>query len=318
MDSSDPSTFNHQYFNANGLRLHYVDENQSATKALLLIHGWPDLWLGWREQIPFLAKLGYRVIVPTIRGYGESDGPADAAKYTDKYLTADLDALLDHLQIPTVVVLGHDWGGLVAWRFAQFYPNRVEAVASFCTPYLVPNTERITLEQFVEKFPNFTYQLHLVSPKAEEEINAHTEAFFKRFFRPVGEIKEPLIDPNTKTMVEGRADPPKSDAVSQKVLDYYVSQYRQRGAGTSLNLYKRFEYQFEDNKGLDPIIDKPALMVTSEGDRALPPAMAHGMEKYIPKVEFRNIEGAGHWVLWEKPAECNKYLEEWLPKVYPA
>lgn len=104
-----------------------------------------------------------------------------------------MNALLDHLQIPTVAVLGHDWGGLVAWRFAQFYPNRVEAginlshqehalhllfipfhlVGSFCTPYLVPNTEPITLEQLVEKLPNFSYQLHLVSPKAEEEINAH-------------------------------------------------------------------------------------------------------------------------------------------------
>lgn len=106
---------------------------------------------------------------------------------------------MDHLQIPTVAVLGHDWGGLVAWRFAQFYPHRVEAgmepiitssrschltharyyslVASFCTPYLVPNTEPITLQQFVEKLPNFTYQLHLVSPKAEEEINAHVSFF---------------------------------------------------------------------------------------------------------------------------------------------
>ena len=68
---------------------------------------------------------------------------------------------------------------------------------------------------------------------------------------------------------------------------------------------------------MDPIIEKPALMVTAELDPALPPSMAEGIEKFVPNVEVQNVKGAGHWVLWEKPAECNAHLEKWLARIYP-
>ncbi|KAI9319347.1 Alpha/Beta hydrolase protein [Dichotomocladium elegans] len=314
MDPSDPSTFNHKFFNHDGLRLHYVDENPSSTRPLLLVHGWPDLWLGWREQIPYLAKLGYRVIVPTLRGFGDSEGPEDPAQYTDKVISSDLIALLDHLQIPTVTVIGHDWGGLVAWRICQYYPTRIEAVASFCTPYFAPSKEYVPLADLVKILPNFKYQLYLITPEAEKDINGDPEAFFKRMFRPVGDM-EPLIDKEIGTLVTGRPLRSKSDAIPQKVLDYYVSRYRARGAGKSLNMYKRHRYNYEAAKDLDPIIAKPALMVTAAKDAALPPEMAHGMDRSIPKLEMHNIDDAGHWVLWEKPKEANKYLGEWLAKL---
>ncbi|KAI8888328.1 alpha/beta-hydrolase [Backusella circina FSU 941] len=318
LDKYDPATYNHKYANVNGIRLHYVDENPTASKALLLVHGWPDLWLGWREQISFLVDLGYRVIVPSLRGFGESDGPADPKEYGFGTVSKDLAELLDHLSIPTITVIGHDWGGMVVWRFAQFYPDRVTAVASYCTPYSPAATQKITLEQVVAVLPNFTYQLYLNTPEAEKDINENIGKFFRRVFRPVKDAAGPLIDPKTHRLAEGRPDIARSEYLPEKVLDYYIKAYTAQGARGGLNWYKQTENNYEQCKGLDPIINQPAMMVIADLDRALPPSMSAGMDKFIPKLEMHTVTGSGHWILWERPEECNALLKQWLSKVYPA
>ncbi|KAI8086621.1 Alpha/Beta hydrolase protein [Halteromyces radiatus] len=318
LDKNDPSTFNHKYATVNGIRMHYVDENSSSQKPLLLIHGWPDLWLGWREQIPFLVELGYRVIVPSLRGFGETEAPESHEHYGMGVISQDLLALMDHLALPTVTVLAHDWGGAVAWRFAQFYPDRVLAVGSFCTPYSPPARVHIPLEKVVEVLPNFKYQLYLVTPEAEKDINENTANFFARIFRPIAEAsKDPLIDPQTGTLQAGRSVVPKSDVISQKVFDYYVKAYQQAGARGGLNWYKQSFNNYNQCKDLPDNVTQPALMVVATLDRALPPSMSEKMSEYIPNLDKLTVEGAGHWVLWERPTECNDILKSWLTKVYP-
>ncbi|KAL7311009.1 hypothetical protein PS15m_008831 [Mucor circinelloides] len=318
LDKYDPSTYNHQYAQINGIRMHYVDENSSSSKALLLIHGWPDLWIGWREQISFLVELGYRVIVPSLRGFGETDGPADPAEYGFGTVSKDLAGLLDHLEIPTVTVIGHDWGGAVTWRFGQFYPDRVRALASFCTPYTAPAQQDVTLEQIVQVLPNFKYQLYLSTPEAEKDINENVGKFFRRIFRPVAEMNsQPLIDPETGKLAEGREDRPRSEKVPEKVMDYYIEWYTKQGARGGLNWYKQTHNNYVQCKDLDPIIKKPSMMVIAELDRALPPSMAAKMPEFIPGVEMHLVPGSGHWILWEKPEECNQFLKNFLAKVDP-
>ncbi|KAG0173547.1 hypothetical protein DFQ28_002149 [Apophysomyces sp. BC1034] len=322
LDKNDPATYNHQYCNVNGIRQHYVDENPTGKEALILFHGWPDLWLGWREQIQFLVNLGYRVIVPSMRGFGQSDAPADPAKYGYKTVCRDMAELLDHLELPTVTVLGHDWGGFVAWRFAQFYPERVRAVASFCSPYLPSTNEYLSLEQIVERLPTFKYQLYFANdPEAVRELDANIDLYFKRLFRNPEDKKldkrPGILDPVTHKLVEGREVPARSDAVPKKVLDYYIEQFQRAGAAGGLNWYKQTRRNWEDCKDLDPIIRKPSLMITAENDPALPPSMAADMHNFIPDLETYLVEGAGHFVLTDKPEECNNHLERWLAKVTP-
>ncbi|XP_037030773.1 bifunctional epoxide hydrolase 2-like [Bradysia coprophila] len=317
LDKYDPATYNHQYATVNGIRMHYVDENPTSSNPLLLIHGWPDLWIGWREQIQFLVELGYRVIVPSLRGFGETDAPEDPAEYGFGTVCKDLAGLLDHLEIPTITVIGHDWGGAVTWRFGQFYPERVKALASFCTPYFVPAKQEVTLEQIVQVLPNFKYQIYLCTPEAEKDINENVGKFFRRIFRPITDIDGPLIDPKTNRLAEGRPDRIRHEMVPEKVMEYYIKTFTERGARGGLNWYKQTHNNYVQCKDLDAIINKPAMMVTAELDKALPPSMAEKMIDYIPGVEMHLVAGSGHWILWEKPEECNKFLREFLAKVDP-
>lgn len=241
----------------------------------------------------------------------------DINQYGFGIVSKDLASLLDHLQIPTVNVIGHDWGGIVAWRFAQFYPERVKAVASYCTPYTAPATAPITLEQIVKILPNFAYQLYLGTPEAEKELDENVGKFFRRMFRPIGDMDAPLIDRKTNRLVEGRPDRTRHEIIPEKVFDYYVKAYTERGNRGGLNWYKQTQNNFEQCKDLDPMIKKPAMMVTADRDSALPPSMAKNMPKYIPGVEMHMVSGSGHWILWEKPEECNHYLKNFLSRVDP-
>ncbi|KAF7729754.1 hypothetical protein EC973_003832 [Apophysomyces ossiformis] len=306
----------------NGIRLHYVDENPSGKEALILFHGWPDLWLGWREQIDFLANLGYRVIVPSLRGFGESDAPNDPAQYGFKTVSRDIAELLDHLSLPTVTVLGHDWGGFLAWRFTQFYPDRVRAVASFCSPHLPTSKEYLSLEQIVERFPNFKYQLYFANdPEAEKDFGENVDVYFKRLFQNREDKKldkrAGLLDPITGKLAEGREVPTRSDAAPQKVIDYYIQQYQTTGVRGGFNWYKQTRRNWEECKDLDPIIRKSALMITAEKDPALPPSMADHMHNFVPDLDIHLVAGAGHFVLTDAPDECNAHLKTWLAKVTP-
>ena len=150
-----------------------------------------QLWYGWRYQIKPLAAAGYRVIVPDLRGFGESDGqpfsldfvvlfcfvflfvlkkptspleltaPTEYTAYSFKTITNDLAALLDHLNVKKAVFLGHDWGGEVVWKMCLYHPQRVLAVAGVCTPFAPRLDQFIPLDQLITFLPAFGYQVSL-------------------------------------------------------------------------------------------------------------------------------------------------------------
>jgi pimeloyl-ACP methyl ester carboxylesterase len=110
--------------------------------AVVLCHGFPELAYSWRHQIPALAEAGFRAIAPDQRGYGESDRPEPIEAYDLEHLAADLESLLDALEIERAVFAGHDWGGFVAWAMPILYPERTAGVIGVNTPYVpFPTTE---------------------------------------------------------------------------------------------------------------------------------------------------------------------------------
>ncbi|CAI0421373.1 unnamed protein product [Linum tenue] len=118
----------------NGINMH-VASIGTGPRAILFLHGFPELWYTWRHQLLSLSSLGYRCIAPDLRGYGDTDCPAPAAQYTSLHIVGDLVGLLDGLGIQRVFLVGHDWGAIIAWHFCLFRPDRVKALVNTSVPF---------------------------------------------------------------------------------------------------------------------------------------------------------------------------------------
>nr|CAG8530113.1 13026_t:CDS:10 [Entrophospora candida] len=281
----------------------YVDEGEEIGKkeVIFLCHGFPDLWYGWRYQIPFLVSKGYRVIVPDLRGCGQTEAPHcppnDLHQYGFKNICKDMTELMNQLNIQKAIFLGHDWGGFLAWRMCIHYPDRVRAVISICTPYTPPRENYIKIESIAELLPNLSYQ---------------TELFLKSIFRSSKHEHHVVLFDGNSMLGDAVHDVPRSSIISQKELDYYVRQYKSNGFHGGLNYYKTRKVNFQDEKGTRKQINHPSLMITVGKDSALPPSMAKGMNKFCMNLTVKHIEESGHWVMIEKTNELNQILEDYL------
>ena len=117
----------------NGIHLNIAEQGQGPL--VLFCHGFPESWYSWRHQISALAAAGFHAVAPDMRGYGKSDRPEAIDQYTMFHLIGDLVGLLDVLQAPTAIIVGHDWGATIAWHAARLRPDRFRAVACFSVPY---------------------------------------------------------------------------------------------------------------------------------------------------------------------------------------
>ena len=125
----------HQYIETNGIRLHVVQDGPKDGPLVILLHGFPEFWYGWRQQIPFLVSAGYQVWAPDQRGYNLSDKPDGIAAYSIKVLAADVVGLIDASGRKQVFLIGHDWGAAVAWTVANKYPERLLKMVILNVPH---------------------------------------------------------------------------------------------------------------------------------------------------------------------------------------
>jgi soluble epoxide hydrolase/lipid-phosphate phosphatase len=201
---SDPRV-THEYSTLNGQKYHYflgVPKGGKFKTTVFLIHGWPDLAIGWRYQIPYLIELGCRVVAPDMMGYGGTGAPPTPPNslqlYGYKRASDDLAELARQLGSSRIVIGGHDWGGMIAWRFAQFYPSLVSHLFVVCTPYNVPHKEYISIEDLVKgPMPQFGYQLHLASGEIEKKVTTKEDmsAFIRGVYGARTPRKEVVFSP---------------------------------------------------------------------------------------------------------------------------
>jgi pimeloyl-ACP methyl ester carboxylesterase len=136
----------HQYVTTNGLRLHVVQAGPATGPLVVLLHGFPEYWASWRPQLVALAAAGYRVWAPDQRGYNLSDKPLGIAAYALPTLAADIIGLLDAAGVQQASIIGHDWGGIVAWYLAAHFPERIAQTTIINVPHptvVVPNLWRV-------------------------------------------------------------------------------------------------------------------------------------------------------------------------------
>jgi soluble epoxide hydrolase/lipid-phosphate phosphatase len=153
----DDSRVQYKTANLNGVTYSYIlaEPKGQPLSTVFLVHGWPDLSLGWRYQVPLLVSLGLRVVVPDMMGYGGTDAPESPTFYTYKRASDDLAELAKQIGASSIILGGHDWGGAVVYRFALRYPKLVSAVISVCTPFAPPRKDFID----ATVLPNFKYQV---------------------------------------------------------------------------------------------------------------------------------------------------------------
>lgn len=167
----------------NGNRYWYVDQPAEGKQkgAIVLVHGWPDSWFGWRHQIPFLAKAGWRVLCVSQIGFGHgTQSPTEVERYSIKNVCQDLASLLDHENERRAVFWGHDWGGTVVWRMAAYHPKKVTAVIALSTPYFPPAKGKyLSLEDQAKLLKQFNYQIYLASDQPSKDFK--TKDDFRKF-----------------------------------------------------------------------------------------------------------------------------------------
>ncbi|KAH7348395.1 epoxide hydrolase [Rhexocercosporidium sp. MPI-PUGE-AT-0058] len=318
VDKLTPNDSRVQYKTAklNGVTYSYIlaEPQGKALSTIFLVHGWPDMAFGWRYQIPHLISLGLRVVVPNMMGYAGTDAPESPSFYTYKRAADDLATLADQLGLSSIILGGHDWGGAVVYRFALWYPKLISAVFSVCTPYNSPRKEFLD----ATVMPNFKYQLQLRGPEVEAEIVG--EEKLRQFLNGMYGGRTPKGEAGFSVekgvLFDALPEIGPSPLLTKEEIDYYVKQYAIHGMQGPLNWYRTQELNFEDEKEMAEKmdgfkLDMPALYIAGTRDAALPPSMSAGMDKYFRSLT-RGEVNASHWALWEKPADVNRYIEEFL------
>ena len=178
----------------NGIRLNVAQAGPANGPLMILLHGFPEFWYGWRKQIPALAAAGFRVWAPDQRGYGATERPQPIEAYDIEHLTGDLVGLLDHLKIEKAIFVGHDWGGFVVWQMPLRHIDRVAGVVGINTPH----TDRAPadpIELFRKRFGEHMYIVQFQNPSREVDdiFNGRVEQTFDAFMRkPVARsLKKP-------------------------------------------------------------------------------------------------------------------------------
>lgn len=315
------SEFTHQQIDSNGISMHVAEAG--AGTAVLFCHGFPELWYSWRHQMRALAEAGYRAIAPDQRGYGGTTAPEAVDAYTIHHLVGDLTGVLDALSIERAVVVGHDWGGAVAWSMAQLAPQRVAGVVGINTPFLPRPPMAPTALMRAMAQDSFHYILYFQQPGvAEAELDADPARTLAGFFQSPdrARLEELLaqgpqaLGPKTGGLLQRLPTTPHGDFLDDEDFALYVDTFRRTGFRGGLNWYRNFDRNWELTGYLQGAkVMAPALMITADLDPVLRPELAAGMEYWVPNLTRTHlVRDCGHWTQQERPDEVNRELIAFL------
>ncbi|KAL0939946.1 putative epoxide hydrolase [Colletotrichum truncatum] len=317
----------YQTANLNGVEYKYIlaePASGNVVGTIFLIHGWPDMSLGWRNQIPFLLSKGLRVVAPDMMGYGGTAAPEDVNFYTFKRASDDIAALASHLGVSRIILGGHDWGGAVVYRAALWHPDLVSAFFVISTPFAPP---RVTYVDQAIALPTLRYQLQFRRDDIQDYIGLSDSQNATRVRQILNTIYGVRL-PNGQSafnssgnglnlqLLDGVTED--TPLLSKEELDYYVENYVSDPFNRTLNWYRTGELNWKDEKVFVPcnttFVEKyaqPALYIGGSLDTALPPILSTGMETYFDSLSRGEVNGT-HWVMWEKPEEVNSFVGNWL------
>ncbi len=311
-----------QHVQANGVSL--AVQVEGSGPLVVLMHGWPELGLSWRHQVPALAAAGYCVAVPDMRGYGGSDKPDAVDAYTLDTLADDMQALARALGAERWVAIGHDWGAPVAWRCALRFPEHVAAVFGMSVPHAKPSRTPffdIIEERFPDRFFYMRYFQQEGAAEAELAGSDLPEALRSIYYSASGlgimAVAGRSVPRDAKLLDSFVPAPPGPlPFMSEAELAAYAAAFQAGGWRGPLNWYRNFDRNAADARAYgDTIIHQPAGFLAGEYEAVLYmlPGQLENMRAHCADLRMEcRPAGAGHWIQQERPEETNAALVEFL------
>lgn len=314
------SEFKHNYAQANGIRIHYVEIGEGPP--VVLLHGFPECWYAWRHQLPALAAAGFRAVAPDMRGYGRTDCPGDVEAYDIFQLAGDIVGLVNALAGKSAAaVVGHDWGSWIACHLALLRSDLFRGLALLSVPY-APRRKMNQTDWEQKKYPGKVfYQAVLRSPMASAFLEANVRATLCRgFYQLSGEAApqerwSPVQDPGA-LMTGAVATPKLPSFVTEQDLDFVSGEFEHSRFTGGLNYYRNMDRNWAATPFLDGAkIVVPTLFVGGEKD----PVMDfmgdayQALEVTVPNLRRKVVlPGVGHWIQQESPEAVNRLLVDFL------
>jgi pimeloyl-ACP methyl ester carboxylesterase len=291
----------HRNETVNGINLHWVEAGDGPL--VVLLHGFPEFWFSWRNQIPALAQGGYRVVAPDLRGYNESDKPSGYDAYLARPLSGDIAGLIAACDEERATVVGHDWGGAVAWMTAMRHPQVVERLVIMNVPHPA------------------------VFARALRSPGQLLRSSYMGFFQ-VPDVPEAMLSARNFSGLKWalRSGSQQPDAFTPDDLERYAEAFAQPGALTGALAYyramgRRMAAAARQSgipaAGGGRSVDAPTLVIWGRNDPVLAPSLADPGDG-VPNREVVFVEEAAHFVQADAPDRVNELLLEFLGRTPPS
>jgi len=279
-------------FHINGIALHVVLAGPASGEPLIFLHGFPEFWFAWRNQIDHFVSSGYRVIIPDQRGYNLSDKPTGIASYSLDLLAKDVVAVLDSVTDSKAFVVGHDWGAAVTWYLAARYSERVNRTAILSVPH-----PRIFIKNLIMKPAQLRRSWYLL--------------FFQFPWLP----ERILRRRDWALLVRVLRDTSPPGVFSDADLEKYKKSWAKKGALTAMLNWYRAALLRPSKLAVDSEASRvkvPMLLIWGRNDQFVGEGMARESLKYCDDGHLEMFETATHWVQHEKAAEVNTLLSKFF------
>ncbi len=269
------------FIHVNDLKLHVMIAGSG--KPVLLLHGFPDFWYGWKNIIIRLQDK-FNLIVPDLRGYNLSDKPKGIENYKIDLLVEDIKNLAKELKIDSFYLVGHDWGGVIAWCFAEKYPEHVKKMLILNAPHPKIFQEKLRYDEMQRKASFYIFEF--LKPKGEMFLLENDFNWLK------------------KVVFNGTV---KKDAFTEEDKRMYLKAWKQEGAIEAGVNYYRANLNFDEWTG---IINVPTFVMHGMKDVAIMPSILEELSNYVKKLEVEKVNDSSHWIMYDAPQKVvNKIIE---------
>ena len=291
--------FKSEFAEVNNIKLHYVKAGPEDGELIIFLHGFPQFWYMWRDQLLDLSK-DYLAVAPDMRGYNTSSKPEELEQYQPQHIVEDIRALVeDHFGRKKFILVGHDWGGVVAYPIANMHPELVEKLIIINAPH--PNVFGKLISNNKDQQTSSQYVLFFRTKKAEEFLSAND---FANLFAAVLTPEIEFDDDDRQIYKDAWSQP---GAITGGLNYYRAGGLKPPSQGEDIS-----EVTSEQLKANPVMINMPTLVIWGEKDTALTVHNLKGLDEFIPDLTIKRIPEGSHWVVNEQPDKVNTLIREFI------